>query len=94
MESPSNNDSYHTGEETSDNGDDSDEHNLSDVGGDCDDVNDDEKNNVSKTRRKSTKKKGKSDFGDTETIDKRGIQINSKAINHSFKAVTQQHFNG
>jgi hypothetical protein len=60
MESPSDNDSYHTGEETSDDGNDSEDHNLSDGGSDCDDDDDDNnKNNAPKTCRKSTKKKGR-----------------------------------
>ena len=62
MDSPSDNESYHTGEESSDDGDDRDERHNSEGGFDCDDDDDDddddEKNYASKTRRQS-KKKGK-----------------------------------
>jgi hypothetical protein len=87
MESPSNNELYHTGEESSEDGDESIDQNHSEGGGHCDD---DDKNNAPTSHRKSSNKKGRA----TSVSAKELVKLSAKVIkNKSVTASNESHRN-
>ena len=87
MESPSNNESYHTGEESSDNGDESSDEKYSGGGSNCDD---NDRNNAHTSHCKPRNKKGTA----TSVSAKESVKVSAKVTKKpSTKASKESHNN-
>ena len=82
MESPSDNELYHTGEESSDDGYESNDQNYSGDGSDCDDDN---RNNAPTSHRLPRNKKGKAAMASTKASVKVTVKPSMKPSTKAYK---------
>ena len=82
MESPSDNEPYHTGEESSDDSDESNDQNYSGDGSSCDEDN---RNNAPTTHRKPKNKKGKAAMASAKPSVKVSVKVSAKPSTKAYK---------